>query len=174
MVGTWVTCGASAMVAMVASMSRVLNSASVWGSNLAPRPLGSETSRPPLGPVGFDLALRHVPDHGGDVRPSERGDLPDAGRRGDVDLGEIVADHVDAGKDQPAPLELRPKPRANLLVALRERRGLGLAADMQIGARLAWRRHAVDRAGDLAIDQDDALVALGDLRHVTLHHDQIG
>src|SRR6187431_1229237 len=42
MVGTWVTCGALPMVAMVASMSRVLNSASICASNLAPSPWGLE------------------------------------------------------------------------------------------------------------------------------------
>src|SRR5262249_4728547 len=129
--------------------------------------------RPLPGPLRLDLALHHVPDHGGNVGPSESGHLPDAGRRGDVDLGEIVTDHVNAGEDQPATLERGPGPRADLLVALRERRGLGLAANMQIGARLAGGRDAIDRASKLAVDEDDALVTLGDLRNVALHHDRL-
>src|SRR5712692_7443449 len=53
------------------------------------------------GLLGFRPHLRfhHVPDRGGDVRSAELRHLPDSGRRGDVDLGEIVADHVDADED---------------------------------------------------------------------------
>ena len=42
------------------------------------------------------LALDRVPDQRGDVGAAERLHLADAGRRGDVDLGQIGADHVDA------------------------------------------------------------------------------
>src|SRR5674476_842923 len=42
------------------------------------------------------LLLDHVPDHRRDVRPAEPGNGADAGRRGDVDLGEIAVDDVDA------------------------------------------------------------------------------
>jgi|SRR5580658_8821873 hypothetical protein len=47
-----------------------------------------------------DLRLDCVPDHGGDVRAAEALDDADAGRRGDVDLGKIAVDHVDARKQQ--------------------------------------------------------------------------
>ena len=54
------------------------------------------------------------------------------------------------------------------LLAGRQLGRLGLAAGMHVGARLARRRHAVDRAHRLAIDQDDALVALAHLRQIAL------
>ncbi len=46
--------------------------------------------------------------------------------------------------------------------------GFRAAADMHVGARLAGRRHPVDDAGRLALDQDDALVALAHLGQVAL------
>src|SRR5512132_2169872 len=67
--------------------------------------------------LALHLRLDHVPDHGGDVRAAKLGHLADAGGRGDVDLSEIVTDHVDADKDQSALFQLRPKPGADLLVA---------------------------------------------------------
>src|SRR5688572_5752541 len=117
MVGTWVTCGASPIVAMVASMSLVLNSAAVCASNRAPSPLGSEGMGSLPCFVRLHLLHDNVPDHGGNVRSAELGDLADAGRRGDVDLGEIVADHVDADEDQPALFQFRPEASADLPVA---------------------------------------------------------
>ena len=48
---------------------------------------------------------------------------------------------------------------------------LGRAADVQVGAGFALRRHAVDGAGHFAVDEDDALVAVADLRPVLLHHE---
>ncbi len=48
-------------------------------------------------------------------------------------------------------------------------RRFGAAADMHVGARLVFGRHAVDGADRLAIDEDDALVALAHLGQVALH-----
>ena len=47
------------------------------------------------------------------------------------------------------------------------------AADMHVGARLACRRHAVHHADRLAVDQDDALVALPHRRLVALEHQRL-
>src|SRR5688572_10259328 len=44
--------------------------------------------------------LDRVPDARGEVDPVEAVDLLDARRRGDVDLGEVLADHVDADEDE--------------------------------------------------------------------------
>ena len=57
--------------------------------------------------------LDRVPDQCGDVGAAEALDLPDAGRRGDIDLGQIIADHVDADEDQAALFEISPDPRAD-------------------------------------------------------------
>src|SRR5579871_4125446 len=54
--------------------------------------------RSPRGALRLDL----VPDQRRDVRAAEILDRADAGWRGDVDLGEIVADHVDADEQKPA------------------------------------------------------------------------
>src|SRR5690349_23999041 len=54
----------------------------------------------------FDL----VPDQRSDVGAAKIFDRADAGRRGDVDLGQKAADHIDAD-EQEAPLaERRPEP----------------------------------------------------------------
>ena len=51
--------------------------------------------------------------------------------------------------------------------------GLRRAADVQVRARLARRRHAIDGARHLAVDEDDALVALSHLGAVLLHHERL-
>ena len=104
--------------------------------------------------------------------PSSRAISCDAGRRGDVDLGQVVADHVDADEDQP-----RRARSARCLADLAVARGqpvfYGLPptcmlerASPSAGTRLT----APDR---LAVDQDDALVALPHLGKVALRHDRL-
>jgi hypothetical protein len=44
---------------------------------------------------------------------------------------------------------------------------------MHVRAGLARRRHAVDRAGGLAVDEDDALVALRHVRQELLHDQRL-
>src|SRR5260370_13549730 len=112
--------------------------------------------------------LDAIPDLGFQRHAVEAVDLLQAGRRGDVDLGEIVSDHVDADEEQPEPRQLGSYDLADLEVALGERTLHRLAANMHVGARLALGRHAVDDAGRLAVDQDDALVALAHLGQVAL------
>ena len=51
--------------------------------------------------------------------------LADARRRGDVDLGQIIADHVDADEDEAAALQLRADRLADLALALRQLVGSG-------------------------------------------------
>src|SRR5690606_38418200 len=100
-------------------------------------------------------------------------DLLDSGGRGHVDLGKVVADHVDADEDEAAFLERRADRFADQLLARRE---LGFprgAAGMEIRARLALLRHARDGASRLAVHQDDALVALPDLGDVALRDDRL-
>ncbi len=46
----------------------------------------------------------------------------------------------------------------------------GRAAPHHIGAQVVGRRHAVDGAGKLAVDQNDALVAVLHRRQEALHH----
>ncbi len=44
---------------------------------------------------------------------------------------------------------------------------------MHVRARLAFRRHPVNRAGKFAIDQKNAFVALAHLRNIALHDDRL-
>src|SRR3954469_10731646 len=99
------------------------------------------------------LALDRVPNERGGVGAVEGVDGDDAGRRGDVDLGQPApADHVDADEQQAARPELRPERGADLALRVGE---LGLrrrAADREVGAYLAFARNAVDRSRYLAVD----------------------
>src|ERR1700710_2760935 len=113
--------------------------------------------------------LDRIPDQFRDVRAAEALYFVDAGGTRHVDLGEVVADHVDAGEDQAAALQFRTDRVADVLLARRQARRLGAAADMHVGARLARRRNAVDRTGELTVDQDDALVALAHFGEIALH-----
>src|SRR5437870_537312 len=54
---------------------------------------------------GFDSVEKHP----GDIEAGLVGDFPEAGRAGDVDLGEPVPDHVQADEEQPLARELRPE-----------------------------------------------------------------
>ena len=74
------------------------------------------------------------------------------------------------------PVKIRPRffssgpdGGADVALARCQRRSFRAAADMHVGARLACRRHAVDGAGELAVHQDDALVALAHFGKIALH-----
>src|SRR3546814_14358060 len=96
--------------------------------------------------AGRQAALDGVPDVGFDPLAVEAVDLLDTGRRGDVDLGHVVADHVDADEDQALLREDRADRLADLLLAAGQRGLLADRADMDVGARLAGLRHAADAA----------------------------
>src|SRR5208282_6292867 len=66
-----------------------------------------------IGKPGFD----RIPDLRRDLDALEPRDLLDAGRRGDVDLRQPVADHVDADKDEPLGTQGRPDRSTDLAVA---------------------------------------------------------
>jgi hypothetical protein len=55
-------------------------------------------------------------DEVGEPGTAQGVDLADAGGTGDVDLGEVVADHIDVGKHDAQPGELGPQSVADLLV----------------------------------------------------------
>src|SRR5262247_2899140 len=71
-------------------------------SSASPK-LPCETIRMPI-MVAPELAARgldRVEEHPGDAEAGLLRDLLEAGRAGDVDLGEPVADHVEADEEQP-------------------------------------------------------------------------
>ena len=69
---------------------------------------------------------------------------------------------------KPRSLQRRPDAGADLALALGQLGLLGAAADMHVGARIVLGRHAVDGADRLAVDQDDALVALAHVLQIAL------
>src|SRR5262249_33824723 len=63
------------------------------------------------------LRLDLVPDHGRHVRAAEIFHRADAGRRGDVDLGEVTVNHVDADEEEPALAQRGADPGTDLALA---------------------------------------------------------
>src|SRR5581483_1645883 len=106
--------------------------------HLTPMPIrsrkGFAQAKVPGAPLAAPLLLDPIPDHRRYVRSTEILDRADAGRRGDVDLCEIAADHVDADEEQAALAQRRADARANLALARGELGRLGGAAAHHIGA----------------------------------------
>src|SRR5690606_4572288 len=91
-------------------------------------------------------------------------DLLEAGRAGDVDLGDVVADEVESDEQQPARGERRRERLADLAIARRQRPRDAGAAGGEVAAELAGLRDAREAVRhDFAADQQDALVAFADL-----------
>src|ERR1700687_3722686 len=82
------------------------------------------------------LVLDRVPDPGRDIRAAEPGDGADAGRRGDVDLGEVAVDDVDADEQQSALAQAWPQRRADFALAVRKLGGLRRAPAHHVGAQI--------------------------------------
>jgi hypothetical protein len=129
------------------------------------------TERPDL---RLDLRLDLVPDRLLDLDAVEARNFLQAGRRGHVDLGEVVADHVDAHEEQAPLSQIGADGGADVMLARGERAFLRPAADMHVGTCVARGGHAVDGAHGLAIDEDDALVALPHGGLVALDHQRLG
>src|SRR6185437_16506232 len=96
--------------------------------------LGGASSKAKLGRRA--KAFNPLPQRLGGVDAGERLERDGAGRRGHIDLGQVVADHVDADEQQPAGLQLRADGGADLAVAGGQLDGLGAPADRQVRADL--------------------------------------
>src|SRR5690606_21285305 len=75
---------------------------------------------PPMPQSGAAPGLPRIPEQGGDVGAADALHLAHAGGRGDVDLGDVVADHVDADEDEAALLEKGTDARADFALAFGE------------------------------------------------------
>src|SRR5215468_5023732 len=107
----------------------------------------------------------------GNVEAGLLGDLDESCRTGDIDLGQIIADDVEADDEQPLGRKLRSDALRDLAIAPRQRTGDALAARGEVAARLARLRNARQRVRHrLAGDQNDALVAIDDLWDEPLRH----
>src|ERR1043166_4396383 len=78
--------------------------------------------------------LNLIPNQRRDIRAAKPLDRPDAGRRSDVDLGQIAVDHVDAHEQEATLAQRRPEPRADLALARRKVGRLRRAAPHHVGA----------------------------------------
>src|SRR3954454_13224657 len=74
-----------------------------------------------LGRLRRATVFDRVPDLRLDIDAVETVDLLNAGWRGDVDLGQVIADHVDADEDQSAFLQCRADRLADVALARRKR-----------------------------------------------------
>jgi hypothetical protein len=109
----------------------------------------------------FVASFHRVPDHGRDVVAAEVFHLTNAGRRGDVDFGQVSPDHVDAGEGSiRARFSVRAEALADLPLARRQlgrfalhrRRACWSAVSSAAGTRLIAPTTS-------PFDEDDALVA---------------
>src|SRR5690242_7158469 len=109
------------------------------------------------------VAGDYVHELGTDIEPVKLVEFPHARRTRDVDLRQIIADHVETDEQQAAAAQRRRHLRADPAVALAQRYPDAGAAGGEIAAGFAGLGNAGEGVGDrLAVDQQDALVAVGD------------
>src|SRR5690606_28844717 len=119
-------------------------------------------------------ALDRVEQQAGDVEAELSVQFADAGGAGDVHLGQVVADHVQAHEAHAAADHLRAHLRRDPAVALAERPALAAPARGQVAAELVALRDARQAVVHRhAVDEQDALVACADLRDPALGHGQV-
>src|SRR5437773_7510958 len=107
----------------------------------------------------------------GDVEAALILDLAEAGRTGDIHLGKPVADDVEAHQQQPSLCERRAQGGCNFKLAGGKGLRHAARAGGEIAARLAGLRNAREAMRHrLAVDQQHAVVAFGDLGDVALRH----
>src|SRR5689334_15375027 len=139
------------------------------GGYLFNSPPGGDALRPRL----HRLPLHECDHLRLEAHAVEAVDLLDAGRARDVDLGQVVADDVEADEVESGGAQARTYAVADAPLALGEHDLAGGAADVEVRAVLVVARDPRDRAERLAVEHDHALVAeLADGRDVLLRHDQ--
>ena len=116
-------------------------------------------------------SFERVDEHRRDVEARLIADFLKAGRTGDVDLGQAVADDVEPDQQQATGSERRADALGDLAVARRDRLRHTLAAGGEVATDLAPLRNARRHEGrGLAGDDEHALVAAYDLGQVALRH----
>src|SRR5690554_4308227 len=84
----------------------------------------------------FELLFDAIHQFSADIRIEGCIDLADAGWAGHVDLGEVVADHVQADEQQAAPAQLGPYLGGDPAVALAQRPRLAAPTGRQVAPGL--------------------------------------
>ena len=95
-------------------------------------PLADGLSHNAVAGIGAAQPFDGIPCEGSDIDAGQPPDFTNAGGRGYIDLGQIVANHVNADKSQPAPPEFRPDPRADFLITCCQFAGHCRATNMQV------------------------------------------
>src|SRR3954464_4627641 len=120
-------------------------------ASVPPRPRANSSSACKLRLEGVDHVARRV-------APGLLGDLDDAGGTRDVDLGEVVADHVEAREDDARLDELDPHRGGDLAVPGRERLRHATPPGREVAAGLPRLRNAREAMVErLAGDHQHAL-----------------
>src|SRR5690606_14014751 len=108
----------------------------------------------------------------GHINAGIAADLAHAGGAGDVDFGEVVADDVQANKVQPFFFQNRADFFSDGAVFITEWLGYAAAAGGQVATGFAAGRNARQAVGHgFAVNHQNALVALHNVRNKTLRHD---
>src|SRR6185295_8596027 len=119
-----------------------------------------------------DALFQRLRKGAGHVESGLLADLNKPGRTGHVDLGQVVADHVQPDDEQTLGRERTPYRLGDLAIARRKRTRYAAATSREVAARLPGLGNACQRVrGRLAIDQDDALVPVDDFGNESLRHD---
>ena len=101
-------------------------------------------------------------------------DFLHAGWAGDVHLGQVVADYIQADEIEAVLFQARPQRRADFAIAIGHGGLHAGAADVDVAAMLVVARDAQGASQWLALQHDKALVAIADLRDIALGHDWFG
>ena len=96
------------------------------------------------------VAFNRLPDLFGDVDAVKPLQFLNSGGRRHVDLGQVFANHVNTDEYLTLVAQQRAYRRANLAIPVRTNHLFGPPADMHVRARLACRRHAIDRTNGLS------------------------
>ena len=118
--------------------------------------------------------LDDVEQLAGNIKPELRIQFAHAGRRCDVDLGQVIADDIQANEQQAAPTQLGSHLIDDPPVSIGQRQAFATTTRSKIAAKLVALRNARQRIRHrFAVDYQDALVAGGDLRNVLLRDGQL-
>src|SRR5438309_550759 len=95
-----------------------------------------------------DLTLQRLDEHHGDVKAGLVLDFDKAGRTGHVDLGQVIADHVQSDQQKPAIGQRRTERSRDRAVSFRPRLGVRTAAS----SRYVATRYSRSKGGSLRIN----------------------
>ncbi len=119
-------------------------------------------------------ALDGIHQHAGDVHVESRFNLANAGRAGDVNLGQPIADDVETDEDEPLLFQRRAHRAGDGPVGLAQGARLATAAGRQVATGLPLGRNAGQAVGHrLTVHHQHPLVAILDGGQIGLRHAEL-